>query len=76
MGPPFVRSHLWYFLSPLDGASVREAHCALSPLNGALKRLWYFLSPLDGASVREAHCALSPLDGASVRHPLDGASIR
>ena len=24
---PFVRSHLWYFLSPLDGASVREAHC-------------------------------------------------
>ena len=27
MGPPFVRSRLWYFLSPLDGASVREAHC-------------------------------------------------
>ena len=29
--PPFlrssVRSRLWYFLSPLDGASVREAHC-------------------------------------------------
>ena len=24
--PPFVRSRLWYFLSPLDGASVREAH--------------------------------------------------
>ena len=24
----FVRSRLWYFLSPLDGASVREAHCA------------------------------------------------
>ena len=24
---PFVRSRLWYFLSPLDGASVREAHC-------------------------------------------------
>ena len=23
-----VRSRLWYFLSPLDGASVREAHCA------------------------------------------------
>ena len=23
----FVRSRLWYFLSPLDGASVREAHC-------------------------------------------------
>ena len=22
-----VRSHLWYFLSPLDGASVRKAHC-------------------------------------------------
>ena len=22
------RLHLWYFLSPLDGASVREAHCA------------------------------------------------
>ena len=22
------RSRLWYFLSPLDGASVREAHCA------------------------------------------------
>ena len=22
------RSSLWYFLSPLDGASVREAHCA------------------------------------------------
>ena len=27
VGPPFVRSRLWYFLSPLDGASVREAHC-------------------------------------------------
>ena len=24
------RSHLWYFLSPLDGASVCEAHCAAS----------------------------------------------
>ena len=24
----FVRSRLWYFLSLLDGASVREAHCA------------------------------------------------
>ncbi len=23
----FVRSRLWYFLSPLDGASAREAHC-------------------------------------------------
>ena len=23
-----VRSRLWYFLSPLDGASVRQAHCA------------------------------------------------
>ena len=22
------RSRLWYFLSPLDGASVHEAHCA------------------------------------------------
>ena len=22
------RSRLWHFLSPLDGASVREAHCA------------------------------------------------
>ena len=21
------QSRLWYFLSPLDGASVREAHC-------------------------------------------------
>ena len=29
VGPPFVRSSVrWYFLSPLDGASVREAHCA------------------------------------------------
>ena len=31
LGPPFlrssVRSRLWYFLSPLDCASVREAHC-------------------------------------------------
>ena len=28
MGPPFLRySVRWYFLSPLDGASVREAHC-------------------------------------------------
>ena len=31
VGPPFVRSfvrsRLWYFLSPLDGASVRESHC-------------------------------------------------
>ena len=25
---PWCRSCLWYFLSPLDGASVREAHCA------------------------------------------------
>ena len=24
---PSVRSCLWYFLSPLDGDSVREAHC-------------------------------------------------
>ena len=24
---PSVRSRLWYFLSPLDGASVRELHC-------------------------------------------------
>ena len=24
---PSVRSRLWYFLSPLDGASVREPHC-------------------------------------------------
>ena len=23
----FVRSRLWYFLSPLDGASVLEVHC-------------------------------------------------
>ena len=23
-----VRSRLWYFLSPLNGASVREEHCA------------------------------------------------
>ena len=42
MGRVFVRSPLWYFLSPLDGASVLP--------------LWYFLSPLDGASVRKAHC--------------------
>ena len=38
LGPPWpirsprdcgsCRSRLWYFLSPLDGASVREAHCA------------------------------------------------
>ena len=25
---PSCRSRLWYFLSPLDGASVRDAHCA------------------------------------------------
>ena len=25
---PSCRSRLWYFLSPLDGASVREARCA------------------------------------------------
>ena len=25
---PSCRSRLWYFPSPLDGASVREAHCA------------------------------------------------
>ena len=24
-----VRSRLWYILSPFDGASVREAHCAV-----------------------------------------------
>ena len=23
----WVRSRLWYFLSPVDGASVHEAHC-------------------------------------------------
>ena len=25
---PSCRTRLWYFLSPLDGPSVREAHCA------------------------------------------------
>ena len=25
---PSCRSRLWFFLSPLDGASVRKAHCA------------------------------------------------
>ena len=25
---PSCRSRLWYFLSPLDGVSVREVHCA------------------------------------------------
>ena len=24
---PSVRLRLWYFLSPVDGASAREAHC-------------------------------------------------
>ena len=28
VGSSSCRSRLWYFLSPLDGASVREAHCA------------------------------------------------
>ena len=28
VGLPSCRSRLCYFLSPLDGASVREAHCA------------------------------------------------
>ena len=38
VGPPFVRS---FALSPLDGASVREAHCELEQASTA---------------VREAHC--------------------
>ena len=67
MGPPFVLSRLWNFLSPLDGASVREAHCEqastavrkasrLALQCAALKRHARRLS-LQCASVREVHCA-------------------
>ena len=68
MRPPFVRSRLWYFLSPLDGASVREAHCEQASTAvrrteapcalqcAALKRHARRLA-LQCASVREAHCA-------------------
>ena len=49
-----VRSRLWYFLSPLDGASVREAHCAQA--SSAVRRTE---APCAQAStaVREVHCA-------------------
>ena len=40
----WVRSRLWYFLSPLDGASVREAHCEQA-------------STYMSTAVRKAHCA-------------------
>ena len=60
---PFVRSRLWYFLSPLDGASVREAHCEQASTGSrlalqcaALKRHARRLA-LQCASVREAYCA-------------------
>ena len=48
------RSRLWYFLSLLDGASVREAHCAQA--STAVRRTE---APCAQAStvVREAHCA-------------------
>ena len=40
---PFAcRSRLWYFLSPLDGASVREAHCVQASI------LKWFASFLNG----------------------------
>ena len=48
VGPPFIRSRLWYFLSPLDGASVREAHCEQA--STAVRSTVC-------ASVHEAHCA-------------------
>ena len=49
-----VRSRLWYFLSPLDGASVREAHCAQA--SSAVRRTE---APCAQAStaLREVHCA-------------------
>ena len=37
----FVRSRLWYFLSPLDGASVREAHCEQATV-ARLVYIWKF----------------------------------
>ena len=63
---PFVRSRLWYFLRPLDGASVREAHCEQASTavreahceqaSTAVRRTE---APCAQAStaVREAHCA-------------------
>ena len=45
---PSCRSRLWYFLSPLDGASVREAHCAQASL------LLNLRSPRDCGSRRRA----------------------
>ena len=53
-----VRSRLWYFLSPFDGASVREVHCAQASTAqcAALKRHARRLA-LQRATVREAHCA-------------------
>ena len=66
VGPPFVRS---FALSPLDGASVREAHCEQASTQvreahcgklalqcAVLKRHARRLA-LQCASVREAHCA-------------------
>ena len=54
VGRVFVRSRLWYFLSRLDGASVREAHCEQA--STAVRRTE---APCAQAStaVREAHCA-------------------
>ena len=42
----WVRSRLWYFLSPLDGASVREAHCeqASTAVRATVARLLTFES--------------------------------
>ena len=49
-----VRSRLWYFLSPLDGASRTASRLALQC--AALKRHARRLA-FQCASVREAHCA-------------------
>ena len=41
----WVRSRLWYFLSLLDGASVREAHCEQASTAGycsAFSDIWKF----------------------------------
>ena len=56
VGPPFlrssVRSCLWYFLSPLDGTSVREAHC-----EQASTEVREAHCAQASTEVREAHCA-------------------
>ena len=56
-----VRSCLWYFLSPVDGASVREAHCQQAS-TAVCKRIVYEIRLIAIREVSppfgEEHCGL------------------